>query len=598
MPTVPRPSAIKPLLRATRAFFGSFARYAGHKGWVAGGLVGLAAILDGAGLLLLIPIIDAVVGSPGKPSRTTALLDAAGAHTPLARLTVMLAMFVALSLVRAVVLYAREMALARLQTGFVENLRNRLMRRLAAAPWHRIVALRHARITSLMTSEVARISGSAQYLIQGSVAVVMLLVQGVLAFALAPLLALATALLVLFGALIALLAQGRIRDLGAGMVGANIALMGSTSGFLGGLKAAAAQNAQGAFVDEFETIQRDVRERGLGFSQRQASSRRIFAIGSALMGATVITIGFATGVPPAVLITIVVIFARMSAPAQTLQVAAQNFFFALPAFEAVQAFEAELEVGESAADIVTAPPAGAIELCAVTYLHAGGGGVKDVSFAIAPGSFTGIAGPSGAGKTTLVDLLITLLVPQSGEIRVGDTPLRDGHATGWRDALAYVPQEGFLFHDSVRRNLTWGTCDLDEATLCRALDFVGAEALVRALPEGLDTIVGERGARLSGGERQRLAIARALLRRPRLLVLDEATNAIDAASEAELLDRLAALDPRPTIVMISHRAETMAHCDTVITIERGTIVQGQPLAIAREADEIRRTGADPERGQI
>ncbi|MFA5962613.1 MAG: ABC transporter ATP-binding protein [Sphingomonas sp.] len=572
MPTIPRPSAIKPLLRATRAFFGSFARYAGHKGWLAGGLVGLAAILDGAGLLLLIPIIDAVVATPGKPSRTAALLDAAGAHTPLARLAVMLASFVALSLVRAVVLYARDMALARLQTGFVENLRNRLMRRLAAASWHRVVALRHARITSLMTSEVARISGSAQYLIQGSVAVVMLLVQGVLAFALAPLLALATALLVLFGALIALLAQGRIRDLGAGMVGANMALMGSTSGFLGGLKAAAAQNAQSAFVDEFETIQGEVRQRSLSFSQRQASSRRIFAIGSALMGATVITIGFATGVPPAVLITIVVIFARMSAPAQTLQIAAQNFFFALPAFEAVQAFEAELGAGESASDIVTAPPAGAIELRGVTYLHAGGGGVKDISFVIAPGCFTGIAGPSGAGKTTLVDLLITLLIPQSGEIRVGDTALLGEHATGWRDALAYVPQEGFLFHDSVRRNLTWGTRGLDEAALWQALDFVGAEPLVRALPEGLDTVVGERGARLSGGERQRLAIARALLRRPRLLVLDEATNAIDAASEAALLDRLAALAPRPTIVMISHRAETMAYCDTVITIERGTIV--------------------------
>jgi len=172
MPIVPRPSMIKPLLRATRDFFGSFAHYAGVQGWIAGGLVGLGAILDGAGLLLLIPIIDAVVATPGKPSRVTTLLDTAGAHTPFARLAVMLAFFVALSLLRAFVMYARDMALARLQSGFVENLRNGLMRRLAAAPWHRIVALRHARITSLMTSEVARISGSSQYLIQGSVALV------------------------------------------------------------------------------------------------------------------------------------------------------------------------------------------------------------------------------------------------------------------------------------------------------------------------------------------------------------------------------------------------------------------------------------------
>jgi len=573
MPIVPRPSVIKPLLRATRDFFGSFAHYAGVKGWIAGGLVGLGAILDGAGLLLLIPIIDAVVATPGKPSRVTTLLDTAGAHTPFARLAVMLAFFVALSLLRAFVMYARDMALARLQSGFVENLRNGLMRRLAAAPWHRIVALRHARITSLMTSEVARISGSSQYLIQGSVALVMLLVQSVLAFALAPLLALATAILVLLGAVLALGAQGRIRDIGAGLVGANMAMMGSTSGFLGGLKAAAAQNAQGAFVDEFETIQRDVRNRGLSFGRRQAGSRRIFAIGAALMGAAVITIGFATGVTPAVLITIVVIFARMSAPAQTLQIAAQNFFFALPAFEAVRAFEAEIAADETVDARAAVVPDGAIEADAVTYLHPGGGGVKALSFTIAPGSFTGIAGPSGAGKTTLVDLLITLLAPQSGEIRVGGVTLHGASATGWRDRLAYVPQEGFLFHDSVRRNLNWGAAAADDEALWQALRFAGAEALVRGLPEGLDTVVGERGSLLSGGERQRLAIARALLRRPRLLVLDEATNAIDAASEAALLDRLAALDPRPTIVMISHRAESMACCDQVITIERGEIAQ-------------------------
>jgi len=573
MPIVPGLPAIKPLLRATRDFFGSFARYAGMRGWIAAGLVGLGALLDGAGLLLLIPIIDAVVSPSGKPSPTTVLLDSVGAHTPLARLALMLGMFVALSLARALVLYARDMALARLQTGFVENLRSGLMRRLAAAPWHRIVALRHARITSLMTSEVSRISSSAQFLIQGSVALVMLVVQGALAFALAPLLALATAVLVAFGALLTLKAQGRIRDIGTGLVGANQALMGSTSGFLGGLKAAAAQNAQGAFVDEFETIQRDVRNRGLSFSQRQASSRRIFSIGSAVMGAAVITIGFATGVAPAVLITIVLIFARMSAPAQTLQMAAQNFFFALPAFEAVRQFEGEIALDEADDTGAIAPPDGVIEVDAATYLHPGGGGVRAASFTMVPGSFTGIAGPSGAGKTTLVDLLITLLAPQSGEIRVGGVPLHEASASGWRDRLAYVPQEGFLFHDSVRRNLNWGAVDADDEALWEALRFAGAEALVRGLPEGLDTVVGERGSLLSGGERQRLAIARALLRRPRLLVLDEATNAIDAASEAALLDRLAALDPRPTIVMISHRAESMACCDQVITIERGAIAQ-------------------------
>jgi len=245
--------------------------------------------------------------------------------------------------------------------------------------------------------------------------------------------------------------------------------------------------------------------------------------------------------------------------------------YTLPSFLAVRALGEQLGEAAGATSPVPSPPPGPIALDGVTYRHAGGGGVADVTLTVPPGAFVGIAGASGAGKTTLVDLLITLLSPQSGELRVGGVSLHGARATGWRDRLAYVPQEGFLFHDSIRRNLGWGAGALDDAALWDALALAGADALVRALPEGLDTVVGERGALLSGGERQRLAIARALLRRPRLLVLDEATNAIDAASEAMLLARLAALDPRPTIVMISHRAESLGVCDQVITIERGAV---------------------------
>jgi ATP-binding cassette subfamily C protein len=140
---------------------------------------------------------------------------------------------------------------------------------------------------------------------------------------------------------------------------------------------------------------------------------------------------------------------------------------------------------------------------------------------------------------------------------------------GWRDGIAYVPQDGFLFHDTVRRNLTWHDETIDQARIDAAIRLAGAEALIAALPLGLETIIGERGAMLSGGERQRIALTRALIRNPRLLILDEAANAIDAEGEAALLDRLAALDPRPTILMISHRAESVALCDRIISVERG-----------------------------
>jgi len=559
------------LWRSASRFCSAFARFAGMRGWLAAALVGVSAVLDGAGLVLLIPIVDAVVSPGAGHLPTRAIFEMLGVHGAMAQLAVLIGIFVAISLVRAIILYTRDMQLGVLQADFAQHERNRIIQSLAAAPWSRIAALSHARVTSLVSVEVNRIGAGAQFMIQGSIAMVVLVVQGTLAFLLAPQLALTITAIFLVGGGAILLAQERVRNLGAGLVDANHRMMGSASGFLGGLKAATAQNAQQGFADEFAATQRSVRNRQLEFLRRQARGRQIFGIGSAVMAAAVVLTGYAAAVPPAVLITLVLIFARMSGPAMQIQQSVQNFFFGLPAFEAIRKLEDELDASAEPAPPPVAPPPGPIELRGASFLHPGGGGLRPADLTIEHGCFVGVTGPSGAGKTTLVELLTTLRDPQTGEMLVGGEPLDNARQAGWRGSLAYVPQEGFLFNDTVRRNLTWGTSDIEDARLWDALRLAGAEGIVARLPEGLESMVGERGIALSGGERQRLAIARALLRNPRLLVLDEAANAIDAAGEAALLERLAALDPRPTIVMISHRAESLIRCDRVITVERGQL---------------------------
>jgi len=150
-------------------------------------------------------------------------------------------------------------------------------------------------------------------------------------------------------------------------------------------------------------------------------------------------------------------------------------------------------------------------------------------------------------------------------------PLQGDAVAGWRERVSYVSQDPFLFHDTIRRNLAWARPQASEAEMWAALALAGADALVRRMEQGLDTVVGERGALVSGGERQRIALARAVLRRPRLLVLDEATSAIDVAGERGILARLRALKPRPTIVVIAHRAESLGGCDRVVRLQDGRV---------------------------
>jgi ATP-binding cassette subfamily C protein len=196
-----------------------------------------------------------------------------------------------------------------------------------------------------------------------------------------------------------------------------------------------------------------------------------------------------------------------------------------------------------------------------------------VSLTIAPGEFVGLAGASGAGKTTLADLIVGLYPPQYGIVSVGGAALEGEVLQAWRDAIAYVSQDPFLFHDSVRRNLLWARPEAGEADLWEALRRSGAEALVSRLEGGLDAVVGERGTLLSGGERQRIALARALLRRPPLLLLDEATSAIDLGGERAILQSLADDPDRPTIIIVAHRAESLAFCGRVIELSGGRRVQ-------------------------
>lgn len=552
------------------------------------GLMVLASLTEGVGLLLLVPLLE-WLNQPGHPpARLAAWVGEGGARAVVTEPALGLLAIVVLLGVRSAVLYGRELAGQRLQLSVVDGLRQRCFAALLASQWRWLVGTRGADHAHVLLGEVSRVGMGLHFglqLLASGVTVVACLVA---ATALSWTLTLAV---LGSGALVFALLAGQRRhalQLGHSLGQASRALQANVQESLAGMKLAKILGAEQGYLSQFTHTLAQLRAQQMAFAVGNGRSRAVFQLAGALLLVGYLYAGLTwwhTPIP--VLLTLVLIFSRLIPLLLGAHQQLHHWLHAMPAL--VQTHQMLADCAAAAEPALPAQPdlrlraavAHGVSLQGVSFSYEGRdcAAVSQLHLTFPARTTTAIVGHSGAGKSTLADVLMGLLEPQEGVLLVDGIPIEGALLRQWRTQVAYVPQDCFLFHDSVRNNLRWGCAQASDEDLRQVLLQAAAE-FVWALPQGLDTVVGDGGVQLSGGERQRIALARALLRRPSLLILDEATSALDTANEARIRRAIEQLHGNVTVVIIGHRLPTLEHADQVLVLQSGTVLaQGDWVSV-------------------
>lgn len=537
-------------------------------------LILVAGLSDGIGLMLLVPLLNSL-GAPmpvmtGVAGWLFALLPGT--------LAGLLPVFLAVAVLRAIVDRLQSNTVAQLRFDYAVDLKTRTYAAIANAAWSYLRRKRASDFHALFASEIDRVEHGVQLLLEVPARLVIFLAHIAVAFAIAPAfsaLAIALGLCLAWGLRRRLIESRRLGDI---VSEAGTRVSREITEFLQALKLTKAYGAEAQHVRAFAEAVQQAEGAGLASRRLLANTELILEIATAVVLAALLWLAAGwLGLPLASLLVLILVFQRIMPKFQEIQNMAQEFAHSSSAFRIVAA---TIDECDAAADRTGQAPQGAVsfdrelrlEGVDFGYDAAAGDVLRGIDLALPAGSLTVLSGVSGAGKSTLLDLLGGLIVPAAGRILVDGVELSADRAPAWRQSVGYMAQEAFLFHDSIRANLAWADPGASDERILDVLRLAGLAELLRDLPRGLDTVVGDRGTSLSGGERQRLALARTLLRAPRLILLDEPASALDARNEDRLLETIAGLRGRTTIVLVTHRPAATTGADRYLALVEGRLV--------------------------
>ncbi|MFI8493475.1 ABC transporter ATP-binding protein [Peribacillus butanolivorans] len=545
----------------------------------------LVGFLEGVGIFLLIPLIG-----------LTGILDISTKEVPFLSwvnelfigipetisLILILGVYVLLMVGQSIFKRNQTILGVKIQQGFIKHLRDETYGSLLQVNWGFYLKKRKSDIINIMTNETFNVSAGINLFLQFLSSLIFTFIQIGIALYLSVTM---TSFIIVFGLILIFFSRKFIKKsqfLGKETFQLTQTYLAGITDHLNGMKDIKSNSLEDSHLSWFLSLTEKMEKNRIKLTTLNTTSQMIFKVVSAFLIAIFVFFSIKMFMAqPAQLMLIMVIFSRLWPRFTSIQSNLEQIGSTLPSFKALldlqnECREARELYNSDYKNIKSIEIKNGLD-CRNVYFRYNQNestyALKNINVHIPSNRMTAIVGRSGAGKSTLIDLLMGLNQPDRGEVSIDDIPLTSDHLLSLRKSISYIPQDPFLFNATIRENLMIIDPNASDESIWESLEFAAADDFVSKLPQGLDTLIGDRGVRLSGGERQRLVLARAILRKPSILVLDEATSALDTENEAKIQAAIERLKGTMTIIVIAHRLSTIRNADQVLVMDQGEIIQ-------------------------